>query len=275
MAYRDDRVAAAGGDGIIRPPTLATAQHSVPLPLPPIYYQIARALENRIYHGLYRPGEPIPSEPELSREFGVTRLTVRQALQLLTSQGLLVPRRGSGTYVADEPRVLRPVNFLGYLDDQALQPLTMDVNLARAEVIVAPDQVRDQLRLRNRSRVLFVERLRSLNDVPMNRAVNYLPLNLARRLPIHQLTQRSMTELVREFGGVTALSATQTLTAEGASAEVAECLHLDPGAPVLRSDFLVTDRDLPVNYSIVHYRPEQHFFTASLISLPRKVSHAD
>jgi hypothetical protein len=43
----------------------------------------------------------------------------------------------------------------------------------------------------------------------------------------------------------------------------------------LRSDFLVVDRELPVNYSIVHYRPEQNFFTASLISLPRKVSHAD
>ena len=53
-----------------------------------------------------------------------------------------MPRRGSGTYVADEPRVLRPVNFLGYLDDQALQPLTMDVTLVRAEEIVGPDHVR-------------------------------------------------------------------------------------------------------------------------------------
>lgn len=271
MANCVDRVSAAGGQAISRPSALAhkaPVHHSLPLPLPPIYYQIARALENRIYHGLYRAGEPIPSEPELSREFGVTRLTVRQALQLLTGQGLLVPRRGSGTFVAEEPRVVRPVNFLGYLDDQALQPLSMDVKLVRDEEIIAPDQVRHQLRLRNRSRVLFVERLRILDGVPMNRSVNYLPLSLGRRLPSDLLTTRSMTELMREYTGVTALSATQVLTAEGAPAEVAKRLQVPTGTPVLRSDFLVSDGDQPVNYSIVHYRAEQNFFSASLISLP-------
>ncbi|GAC1314898.1 MAG: GntR family transcriptional regulator [Chloroflexota bacterium] len=250
------------------PTGVPVRQPTAPFPGPPIYYQIARALESRIYHGLYRPGEAIPSEADFSREFGVTRLTVRQALQQLIGQGFLVPRRGSGTYVADDARVLRPVNFQGYLDDQALQPLTMDIELGQIEKMIAPDGVREHLRLTSRARVLMVERLRSLNGVPMNRAVNYLPLALARRLPLDKLTERSMTDLVREFGGVNVLSATQTLTAEAAPSDVAQRLHLNPGAPVLRSDFLVGDGARPVNYSVVHYRPDRTFFTASLISLP-------
>jgi GntR family transcriptional regulator len=241
---------------------------------PPIYHQIARTLESRIYHGLYRPGEAIPSESELSREFGVTRLTVRQALQRLNAQQLLIPRRGSGTYVAEHARVLRPVNFLGYLDDQAFQPLTLDISLGRIEEMPAPEDARQKLVLRRHDTVLFIERIRSLHGVPANRAINYLPVKVGRRLPVEELTRSSMTELVREYAGLGALSATQTLSAEGAPPEVAERLRLEPGAPVLRSDFVVQAGATPCNYSVVHYRPEHTFFTATLISVPTLAGRA-
>src|SRR5688572_13393608 len=94
-------------------------------PGPPIYHQIARVIRSRIFHGLYGPGAAIPSENELAKEFGVARLTVRQAIQELRGEGALVSRRGSGTYVTPGLRLVRPVQFVGYLEDLVLQSLTL------------------------------------------------------------------------------------------------------------------------------------------------------
>src|ERR671938_1999573 len=70
---------------------------AIEVPELPIYHQIARQIHARIYHELYRPGDAIPSENELGQEFGVSRLTIRQALRQLTYQGVLHTRRGQGT----------------------------------------------------------------------------------------------------------------------------------------------------------------------------------
>lgn len=91
----------------------------------PLYQEIARTIQCRVFHGIYPPGAAVPSEALLGSEFGVSRLTVRQALQELRRQGTLVSRRGSGTFVAVGVKLVPPVTFTGYLDDLVLQALTM------------------------------------------------------------------------------------------------------------------------------------------------------
>jgi GntR family transcriptional regulator len=234
----------------------------------PIYHRIARAIESRIYHGIYQPGTAIPSENDFSHEFGVTRLTVRQALKQLAAQGLLVAHRGSGTYVAKRPRVTRPANFIGYLEDMILQPLTMEIKVRAATEVRASAYVRGKLGLPSGSDVVSIERLRSVAGDPVNFVVNYLPLSVGRKIQTEDLTRRSLTHLLMDKG-VLPSTATQTLTAEAVGSSVARQLQLAVGAPVLKSEVLISEGSRPVNFAVVHYRSDRTIFTASLVTPAR------
>src|ERR1041384_5905052 len=84
----------------------------------PLYYQVQHTITQRIYRGDYPRGTQLPSESELSRELGVSRVTVREALRVLAQEHTLVKCKGRGTLVADNPSVAQPSrNFTGYLED--------------------------------------------------------------------------------------------------------------------------------------------------------------
>ena len=85
----------------------------------PIYYQIKQAIKTWIINREFGPGDKIPSENELAEKFRVSRLTVRQALSHLTQEGLLVSRRGEGTFVTEHVNLIEGCHFefRGLIDD--------------------------------------------------------------------------------------------------------------------------------------------------------------
>src|SRR5215475_7370352 len=84
----------------------------------PLYYQVQHTISQRISRGEYAPGTQLPSESELSRELGVSRVTVREALRVLAQENLLVKAQGRGTFVADDALAKQPSRtFTGYLED--------------------------------------------------------------------------------------------------------------------------------------------------------------
>src|SRR6516164_7428856 len=84
----------------------------------PLYYQAQHTISQRISRGEYAPGSQLPSESELSRELGVSRVTVREALRVLAQEGLLVKVQGKGTFVSDNAAVHQPTrSFTGSLED--------------------------------------------------------------------------------------------------------------------------------------------------------------
>src|SRR5215813_1304408 len=84
----------------------------------PLYYQAQHTISQRIARGEYAPGTQLPSESELSRELGVSRVTVREALRLLAQENRLLKVQGRGTFVSDNPRTAQQSrNFTGYLED--------------------------------------------------------------------------------------------------------------------------------------------------------------
>src|SRR5215467_5586356 len=83
-----------------------------------LYYQVQHTITQRISRGEYPPGSQLPSESELSRELGVSRVTVREALRVLAQENLLVTAQGRGTFVAEKAKVSQPARtFTGYLED--------------------------------------------------------------------------------------------------------------------------------------------------------------
>lgn len=88
----------------------------------PAWYRVAVTIRNRIQRQSYRPGQQVPPEIALAAEFAVSRTTMRRSMDELVRQGLLTRKRGSGTFVSDDP-VLPPVECLGFLED-LLSPIS-------------------------------------------------------------------------------------------------------------------------------------------------------
>jgi GntR family transcriptional regulator len=235
---------------------------------PPIYQQIARVLRTRIFHGLYPPDALIPSENELGREFGVSRLTARKAIQELRHEGILVSRRGSGTYVARDPQIVQPVRFTGYLEDLVLQSLRLTTQVDAIRTVRASAEVRAVYQLPEGARVVRLARTRLAQGVPVHHIVNYLLPDIARSLSLRELSAgRPLTELLATELGLETTSATQQITAVGADDAVSSALKVSKGEPLLFVQTIGYAKDEPVNMILAYYRPDHVFFTATLTTL--------
>src|SRR5688500_6480072 len=114
----------------------------------PLYYQVQHTISQRISRGEYAPGTQLPSESELSRELGVSRVTVREALRVLAQENVLVKVQGRGTFVADNPLISQPSrHFTGYLEDlydQLERVSVKQIDITRIPII---DEIRSKLAL--------------------------------------------------------------------------------------------------------------------------------
>src|SRR5215510_10871151 len=113
----------------------------------PLYYQVQHTISQRIDRGEYAPGAQLPFENELSRELGVSRVTVREALRVLAQENILIKVQGRGTFVANHPNVAQPRNFTGYLEDLYDQLDRVSVKQIDIGRIPVSDDVRSTLAL--------------------------------------------------------------------------------------------------------------------------------
>jgi GntR family transcriptional regulator len=138
----------------------------------PKYLRIHAHLRDRITSGRWPAGSSLPSQRELADEFGVSLMTLRQALQLLIDEGLVDTRQGSGTYVA-----ARYAYDLGHLrsfaSDLAAQGAEVSTRLLAAETVTPPEPV--GARLGGPAMVLRLRRLRLVGGRPLVVQTSYLP----------------------------------------------------------------------------------------------------
>lgn len=200
----------------------------------PLYRQVAEALRAEI-EGRLRPGEAIPTESELERRFGVSRITVRRALDELARAGLVTRRRGSGTFVT-RPKVTEQLGVLHSWAEgmraQGLEPRTVDCEILR---IAPPAWVAQALRLDPdaSAAVLRVQRLRHAGDEPLCLMVDYLPHYIAPDLPERGLEGESLYETLERRYKLIPGRVEDTVSARGATMFEALLLGVSPGAPVL------------------------------------------
>jgi DNA-binding GntR family transcriptional regulator len=230
----------------------------------PLYFQLSQQLEAAIEHGTLTPGSLLGNEIELAARLGLSRPTVRQAIQSLVDKGLLVRRRGVGTQVVHS-QVKRPLELSSLYDDleaagqrPATQLLRYDKEEATAEVAAA-------LAVAEGAEVRRVERLRLTHGEPMAFLRNHLPGDLLQGETGEELESTGLYRLMRGLG-VTLHSARQSVGARAATAEEAKLLGEDAGAPLLtmeRTTFDDTGR--PVEYASHLYRASRYAFEFQLL----------
>jgi DNA-binding GntR family transcriptional regulator len=231
----------------------------------PLYFQIAENLREAIQAGTIAPGERLDNELGLAEQLGVSRPTVRQAIQRLVQQGLVVRRRGLGTVVV-APRILRPVVLTSLYDDLAAAERVPTTAVLSFAEIAADDQVAQVLSLAVGTPVLSIERLRLADDTPLALMHNYLPVKLLQGRTEADLEQTGLYELLRSQG-VQLYAADQVLAARRATAQEARLLRAPRSTTVLTMTRTAFDpAGLPIEHGRHAYLADRYSFKMSLVA---------
>jgi len=229
----------------------------------PLYFQVSSQLEQAIQSGELPPGFRLQNEIALADLYGLSRPTMRRAIQELVDKGLLVRKRGVGTQVVNG-RVRRKVELTSLYDDLAKSGQRPTSKVLHLAVEPAPDEVATELGVEVGSPVLHLQRLRLAAGKPLAIMRNWLPEDLA-VVAESDLTRLGLYELMRGQG-VHMVVARQQIGARGATKEEARLLRLRAGAPLLtmqRATF--DDVGRAVEWGSHVYRAESYSFEVTLV----------
>ena len=204
----------------------------------PLYFQVAQHLEDAIRAGALPTGTLFQNEVDLAASLGLSRPTMRRAMQHLVDKGLVVRRRGVGTRVV-QPKLRRPLELSSLNEDltrAGKKPSTEVLSFKRVE---AADDVAERLDVPEGTLVLELVRLRLADGEPIARMTNYLPERLA-VFSEDDLVDHGLYELIRRQG-VVLHSATQTLGARNATAAEARLLDESRGAALITAQRVTYD----------------------------------
>lgn len=220
----------------------------------PMYVQIKEVLKQRILDGDYEVNERLPSESEMMKVFGVSRITVRQAVRDLHTEGLVFSAQGKGTFVS-RPKAVQDIQHLqGFGEAMAPQGYDTSTRVVGVQEVRAPQEVSDALKIKQSATVIELTRIRYLNREPISVDNSFFPLNIGKSIQSRDLTQDVFPMLEAEFG-VGLGHADLKIEAIVATEETAKHLNVDKDSAVLRIQRLVfsTTGD-PIDFEYLSYR---------------------
>lgn len=230
----------------------------------PKYLQIADMLRNRILTQM-QPGDRFPPEVSLSIEFGVSRETIRQALEPLEKEGLISRTRGRGSFVTKRP-VSRSVDKLtGMVEDFQALGLKTHARLVQKDIVKADEEVADQLKVEKGAMIVRTDRLRYLDDKPLAYHVAFLPADIGIRVLQEALEQTSIVYVLANTFRFPLEEDQQIIEADKADVSLAEHLGVPIGSPILlMRRVYITNGERPIAYFRSYYRADRYMYTVKL-----------
>ena len=227
----------------------------LPLSPVPLYSQLKELLRTRILDGSYPPLSRMPSDAELGKAHGVSRITVRQALGDLQKEGLIFKIHGKGTFVA-RPKAFQNVSTLQGLAESMGERGYEVINRLRSFRFVPADaQVAARLQVAEGDSVAQIKRARLVNRELVSLEVTYLPEAVGRRLEKADLVSRDIFLILENDCGLPLGHADLAIDAILADAELAAALEVEEGSPVMRIERLTHGADgQPLDYEHLYYR---------------------
>lgn len=233
----------------------------------PYYVQLIGLIKGQITNGKWKPGDQIPGEPELCDQYHISRTVVRQALRELEMEGLIIRRKGRGTFVA-QPKLNESLaqKLTGFYADMVAQghiPVSKTLNHS---IVPANDKVARWLEIAPGTKVFNIQRLRSIDGAPFQLVTSYIPCDLCPQLENIDLTNRSLYSFLENECGLFIARGRRTIEAVAANETEALLLEIERGAPLVRLDsisFLETGR--PIEYFNAVHRGDRARFEVELV----------
>ncbi|MFP4268438.1 MAG: GntR family transcriptional regulator [Spirochaetaceae bacterium] len=229
----------------------------------PLYFQLQEIIKRKIEEGEYQPGDLIPTEKELQELYGISRITVRNAINGLVLEDLLVKRQGYGTVVASKRMVedfSKLSSFTEKMRSQGAEVTSKVLEVARMQ---APSRIAEHMRIETGDPVIEVKRLRFVDGEPIAFFTNYL-------LPRYGVNENddysgSIYELLEKKYGVSIVSGEKVIEAMVAASTEAKLLNIAVGDPVLLIRNVTCDENgEPVDYAEGIYRADRYKYVVKL-----------
>ncbi len=201
------------------------------LPIP-LYHQLKCALLEGIESGLWQAGEQLPNEGKLAENFGVSKITVRQALQELSDLGYVRREQGRGTFVSKPKLDQGPRELTSFTEEMRRHRMTATSRIIDRCVIAATERVAEALELREGDPVFVLKRIRAADAEPMGVQSAHIPLQLVDGIETAELDNVSLYEFLQARYGLQPARARETYFAIPAERDAAELLGIAPGSPV-------------------------------------------
>ena len=226
----------------------------------PKHHRVYLVLRQQIADGTYGTDGPMPSEKTLAQQFGVSRITIRKAMERLSQEGSVDRERGRGTFARLPSREPSPVeaSLSGNIENLIALGLETEVRVedfgyarAPAHVCAAMDRPADTVMQR-------AVRIRSLDGRPFSHLVTWLPEEIGSTFDREELGSTPILKLIERAGHPIAKSK-QTISACLAAPEVAVLLEVEPGSPLLSVHRVVFDNEgRPLEWVRGLYRPDTY-----------------
>lgn len=238
-----------------------TLNRSSPIPL---YFQVAQHLEQAIVSGAIPNGSQFDNEVQLAERLGLSRPTMRRAMEHLVDKGLIVRRRGIGTRVV-QPKVRRPLELTSLYEDLARSGQRPVTKVLDVETLQTDNELAGLLACPPGSPALRIDRLRSAGDVPIAKMTNYLPEAVGTFDPV-ELEEHGLYELMRSRG-IQLHAATQLVGARTATAAESRLLGESKGAALLTMQRVTyDDHGSVVEYGTHIYAASRYSFETQLLA---------
>jgi GntR family transcriptional regulator len=232
----------------------------------PLYYQIQRALMEKIHSGQLSEGDLLASEEELARTYRVSRMTARQALHGLKARGYALSQKGRGTFVT-KPKLEKNIMHLrGFTEDMKQRGMQPSSQLLEQTVVKADEDLAENLKIEVDTAVMKLRRLRLADGTPMALEISHIPLQQFPGLERINFAKQSLYYILRENYGVRVAWADEIIEALHATREESELLTIPRKASVLSiSRIIITTEQTPIEVACSRYRGDRY---RALIRVP-------
>ncbi len=225
----------------------------------PLHAQLRERLRERILDGSYAVHAQLPPESTLCALFGVSRITVRQALGDLQREGLIFKVPGKGTFVARRKAFQQLTQLEGFAQAMARLGHSIRNDVTGHAAVAADAVVAERLEIAAGTPVSEIRRVRCLNGEPLSVEVTYLPLHIGERLRGADLARRDIFLILENDYGIALGHADLRIDAVCADQALADALRVAPGSAILRIERLTHSisadgKAVPLDFEYLYFR---------------------
>lgn len=225
----------------------------------PLYQQIYEILRGEILAKNWKPGDMISTESELKDKYGVSSITIRQALVMLEQEGLIYRQRGRGTFIAHPTLEQSLTRITSFTEDMQRRGTIPGTHVMKSGLIPASEDIAKKLQIEPGEELAYVERLRLADGEPMSVEESHLIHRYCRGILKHDFAAKSMRVILEHDFGIRLISAKQTIRALQAPANLTKLLSLSPGAAILFVERVsYSQYDLPFEFLRIYYRGDRY-----------------
>ena len=235
----------------------------------PYYLQLMDILREKVQQAEWIPGDQIPGEQDLCEQYQVSRTVVRQSLRELEFEGVISRQKGKGTFIS-LPKISEGLvqKLTGFYQDMVERGLKPGSQVLHQNVIPSNDKIANFLNIKSGEKVIDIQRLRFINDEPIQLVTTYIPFDVCPSLANVDLSNRSLYEYLEKECGIYLAKGHRYIEAVLANDHEASLLGIERGDPLLLLDSVSFSEDgQPIEYYHALHRGDRSRFEVELVRL--------